>query len=280
MEARQRYETLLAEKELELKMAGVDLKSLSDRQEHLLGEKRLWDTIAGSFKKKAHKTVERLKREKQALEEKLKQMEEAGPCPVSPLYGQTGAEPPAVAERAVVSPFAALGLTDTGPGFTGFNSLGPAMVGGSTIRYAPQVSVISYHSIDDIVELYGSVNVVRATPEGRRSQDCSAYVCVVEQGGKATIHLAWHLLDSGEVIICLPEKQPEGAGSYARALQDAVFYFESVGFMMDRFELSRNSSRQLKALEKIGICKMDTPDAGEQEKRKDPEDAGAMPAAA
>jgi hypothetical protein len=196
------------------------------------------------------------------------------------LYGQTGAEPPAVAERAVVSPFAALGLTDTGPGFTGFGGLGPATVGGSTIRYAPQVPVISYHSTDDIVELYGSANVVRATPEGRRSQDCSAYVCVVEQGGKTAIHLAWHLLDSGEILICLPEKQPEGAGSYARALQDAVFYFESVGFMMDRFELSRNSNRQLKALEKIGICKMDTPAAEEQEKRKKPEDAGAMPAAA
>ena len=235
-----------------------------------MGEKKLWDTIAGSFKKKAHKAVERLKREKQALEEKLEQMEDAGPHAVS-LYGQTGAEPPAVAERAVVSPFAALGLTDTGPGFTGFGNLGPATVGGSTIRYAPQVSVISYHSIDEIVELYGSVNVVRATAEGRRSQDCSAYVCVVEQGGKTAIHLAWHLLDSGEVLICLPEKQPEGAGSYARALQNAIFYFESIGFMMDRFELSRNSHRQLKALEKIGICKMDAPDAGEQEKRKDPE---------
>jgi len=79
----------------------------------------------------------------------------------------------------------------------------------------------------------------------------------VEQGGKAAIHLAWHLIDSGEVLICLPEQQPEGAADYARALQDAIFYFESVGFMMDRFELSRNSHRQLKALEKIGICRMD-----------------------
>jgi hypothetical protein len=282
VEARQRYETLLAEKELELRSACAELKSLSTKQEHLLGEKKLWDTIAGSFKKKAHKAVDRLKREKQALEEKLKQMEEAGPSPVSPvpLYGQTGAEPSAVAERAVASPFAALGLTDNGSGFAGFGSLGPATAGDSTIRYAPQVSVISYHSTDDIIELYGSANVVRATPEGRQSQDCSAYVCVVEHGGKTAIHLAWHLLDSGEVLICLPEKQPEGAASYARALQDAIFYFESIGFMMDRFELSRNSHRQLKALEKIGICKMDAPAAGEQEKEKDPEDAGAMPAAA
>jgi hypothetical protein len=279
VEARQRYETLLAEKELELKAASAELTSLSARQEHLLGEKRLWDTIAESFKKKAHKAVERLTREKLALEKKLTQMEEAGPRPVS-LYGQTRAEPPAVAERAVVSPFAALGLTDSGQGFDGFGGPVPAPAGDSTIRYAPQVSVISYRSINDIVEVYGSANVIRATPEGKRSQDCSAYVCVVEQGGKTAIHLAWYLLDSGEVLICLPEKQPKGAGNYARALQEAIFYFESVGFMMDRFELSRNSHRQIKALEKIGICKMDAPAAGEQEKRKAPEDVGAMPAAA
>jgi hypothetical protein len=283
MEIRQRYETLLAEKELELKSACAELRSLSAKQEHLLGEKKLWDTIAGSFKKKAHKAVERLKREKQALEEKLKQMEAEGPRGAPfPLYGGPAgvAAPPPAPERPVVSPFAALGLTDGGPGFGGFGSLGPATGGGPAIRYAPQVSVISYHSTDDIVELYGSANVVRSTPEGRRSQDCSAYVCVVEQGGETAIHLAWHLIDSGEVLICLPEKQPEGAGSYARAIQDAIFYFESVGFMMDRFELTRNSHRQLKALEKIGICKMDAPAVGEQGKGNESGDGGAMPAAA
>jgi hypothetical protein len=319
-----RNEKLLAEKELELQAACAELRSLSARQEHLLGEKKLWDTIAGNFKKKAHKAVDRLKREKQALEEKLKQMEAEGPRSTPlPLYGgpaggapsrperpvvspfaalgltdsgpgfsgfgsldpstgggPAGEAPPPAPERSVVSPFAALGLTDTGPGFSGFGSLGPATAGGSTIRYAPQISVISYHSTDDIVELYGSANVVRATPEGRRSQDCSAYVCVIEQGGRTSINLAWHLIDSGEVLICLPEKQPEGAGSYARALQDAIFYFESVGFMMDRFELSRNSQRQLKALERIGICKMDAPAVGEQGKGNDRGDGGAMPAAA
>ena len=40
-------------------------------------------------------------------------------------------------------------------------------------------------------------------------------------------------------------------------VQDALFYFESVGFMMDRFELSRGSDRQLQALEKTGICRRD-----------------------
>lgn len=312
-EARQRYETLLAEKELELEAACAELKSLSTKQEYLLGEKKLWDTMAGNFKKKAHKAVERLKQEKQALEEKLKRLEEAAPRPAS-VYGQagakppvaaeramdspfaalglsytgpgfgslgqTGVEPPAAAERAVESPFAALGLSDAGSGFSGFGNIGPTTAdGGSTIRYTPQVPVISYHSTDDIVELYGSANMVRATPEGRRSQDCSAYVCVVERGGKTAIHLAWHLTDTGEILICQPEKQPEGAGSYARVLQDAIFYFESVGFMMDRFELSRNSHRQLKALEKIGICRMDAPDT-EQGQGEDSVDTGAMPAVA
>jgi len=251
METRQRYETLLAEKELKLKEVCTELKSLSAKQEHLLGEKKQWDTIADSFKKKAHKAVERLKLEKQALEEKLKQMEESGPRPLS-IYGRTSAE------TAVVSPFAAQGLTDTGSGFSRFGNPGPATDSGSTIiRYSPQVSVISYQSTQDIVDLYGSANVIRARPEGRRSQDCSAYVCVIEREGKTAIHLAWHLIDSKEVLICLPEKQPEGRESYARVLQDAIFYFESIGFMMDRLELPPDSCRQLKLLEKIGICKMD-----------------------
>jgi hypothetical protein len=256
-ETRQRFEALQAEKELELKAAQAALESLSARQEQLLGEKRLWDTLAGNFKKKAHKAVERLKKEKQALEEKLKQVEHAPP-PVPSLYARTASETPVVAERHVESPFAALGLTDGGSGFAGSGGFGASAPGsGLAFRYAPDLAVISYHAPGDIVELYGSANVVQAAPEGRRSQLCGAYVCVVEQGGKAAIHLAWHLIDSGEVLICLPERQPEGAANYARALQDAIFYFESVGFMMDRFELSRNSHRQLKALEKIGICRMD-----------------------
>jgi|GEM_PF-1506638 len=284
-EAQQRFEALLAEKELELKGARAGLESLSSKQEQLLGEKKLWDTIAGNFKKKAHKAVERLKREKQALEEKLEQLEKAAPAPPAPvpssLYPPSAVEVPARAERHVESPFAALGLTDGGPGFAGFGSFGgPAAGGGLTFRYAPDVAVISYHSADDIVELYGSANVVQAAPEGRRPQLCGAYVCVVEQGGKTTIHLAWHLIDSGEVLICLPEQQPEGAANYARALQDAIFYFESVGFMMDRFELSRNSHRQIRALEKIGICRMDEPAAEEQAAEKAPGDGGAMPVAA
>ncbi|QEM67386.1 hypothetical protein FO488_03955 [Geobacter sp. FeAm09] len=289
-EERQRSETLLADKELELKGTQAELNSLAAKLEQLTGEKKVWDTLAGNFKKKAHKAVERLKREKQALEEKLKELEHAPPSlavsppppPAPSVYPLPASQAPIAMERHVESPFAALGLVDAGPGFSGFGGFGGPSVGGggATFRYAPDVTVISYHVADDIVELYGSANVVQAAPEGRRSQLCGAYVCVVEREGKTTINLAWHLIDSGEVLICLPEEQPEGAANYARALQDAIFYFESVGFMMDRFELSRNSHRQIRALEKIGICRMDEPVAGEQGAGKENGDGGAIPAAA
>ncbi|KAB0664193.1 hypothetical protein F6V25_13540 [Oryzomonas japonica] len=283
-EEQQRLETLLAERELELKGARAEQKSLASKLEQVQGEKKVWDTLAGNFKKKAHKAVERLKREKQALEERLKELEHAPaplappPPPVTSVYPLSASQAPLTVERHVESPFAALGLVDTGSGFSGFGSFGgpSAGGGGATFRYAPDVAVISYHSADDIVELYGSANVVQAAPEGRRSQICGAYVCVVEREGKATINLAWHLIDSGEVLICLPEQQPEATADYAPALQDAIFYFESIGFMMDRFELSRNSLRQIKALEKIGICRMEEP-AGEA---KEDGDGGAIPAAA
>lgn len=283
-EERQRFETLLADRELELKGARAEQKSLASKLEQVMGEKKVWDTIVGNFKKKAHKAVERLKREKQSLEERLKELEHAPaplappPPPVTSVYPFSASQAPLTVERHVESPFAALGLVDSDAGFSGFGGFGgpSAGGGGATFRYAPDVAVISYHSTDDIVELYGSANVVQAAPEGRRSQICGAYVCVVEREGKATINLAWHLIDSGEVLICLPEQQPEGTADYARALQDAIFYFESIGFMMDRFELSRNSLRQIKALEKIGICRMEEPAV----EVKEDGDGGAMPAAA
>lgn len=285
-EEQQRFETLLADSELELKGAQAELNSLASKLEQVMGEKKVWDTLAGNFKKKAHKAVERLKREKQALEERLKELEHAPvplappPPPVTSVYPLSASQAPLTVERHVESPFAALGLVDADAGFSGFGGFGgpSAGGGGATFRYAPDVAVISYHSADDIVELYGSANVVQAAPEGRRSQICGAYVCVVERGGTATINLAWHLIDSGEVLICLPDRQPEGAANYARTLQDAIFYFESIGFMMDRFELSRNSLRQIRALEKIGICRMDEPAAGEQGEGDG--GGGTMPAAA
>ncbi|KAB0670181.1 hypothetical protein F6V30_08445 [Oryzomonas sagensis] len=287
-EEQQRFETLLADRELELKGAQAEQNSLASKLEQVLGEKKVWDTIAGNFKKKAHKAVEHLKREKQSLEERLKELEQAAaslsppPPPVPSLYPQSASEAPVAVERHVESPFAALGLVDSDSGFSGFGGFGGPSSGGggAAFRYAPDVAVISYHSTDDIVELYGSANVVQAAPEGRRSQICGAYVCVVERGGKATINLAWHLIDSGEVLICLPEQQPEGAENYARALQDAIFYFESIGFMMDRFELSRNSLRQIKALEKIGICRLEEPAAAAQGEGKEDGSGGTMPAAA
>src|SRR6185369_5121299 len=188
-------------------------------------EKNVWDSIALSFKKKARTAVERLRREKGALEEQLQQLAEKGNDAVQPRGGaKIAMHPETFYESSAIAGFS------LGPAFTGF----AAATAGSAadFRFAPEIKAVIYHSAEEIIDLYGSGNMIQAAPFGRRSQNCNAYICVVERGGQREINLAWQLVDNGEVLICLPEKQPDETGNYDRMLQDAMFYFESVGFMM------------------------------------------------
>jgi hypothetical protein len=249
-EARKANEDIVLEKELERQRVGGELKSVTSKLERLSAEKNVWDSIALNFKKKARSAVERLRLEKRALEEELRQLVERGNDAVQP---RAAADMSPRAEAFRESPLVA-GFS-LGPAFTGFAAATAGSV--ADFHYEPGINTITYHSADDIIDLYGSGNMIQAAPFGRRSQNCSAYICVVERQGRPEINLAWLLVESGEVLICLPENQPEGNGNYARVVQDALFYFESVGFMMDRFELSRGSDRQLQALDKTGIFRCD-----------------------
>jgi len=268
LSARLHHDEELLEKDLAQRKLSADLRSLNAKLERMVSEKKVLEGIASNFKKKARAAVERLRREKHTLEEELQKVGQqkvvASTAKAASASRRVPAEATAKPAAPPVpvqseSPFAGLGMAAEG-GFASFSGYGSSSHEGygSTFRHNPDITSISYHRIDEIVELYGSSNVVQAAPHGRRPQDCSAYICVVESDGKPRIYLAWHLIDSAEVLVCVPEQQPEGTGSYARTLQDAVFYFESVGFMVDRFELSRGSQRQLQALEKIGICRLET----------------------
>jgi hypothetical protein len=226
--------------------------------EQLSEERDRWHAQNETIKKKAHRAVEQLKREKRALEERVAQLG-AGPAPPPPEPPSPAPQPDAPTEHSSI---AVSSLVPAEPivhsGFAGFGNA-TADGGTTAFREAPEVSTVTYCSPDEIVELYSSCNISQAKLHKRMPQRCSAYVCVVEREGKKAIHLAWHLIESGDVVICLPERQPDGEGEYARMLQDSLHYFEIAGFMMDRFELSASPERQLQALEKIGICRMVTP---------------------
>lgn len=254
-EARKANEDLVLEQEWERRRAVGELSSITSKLERLSAEKNVWDSIALSFKKKARTAVERLRREKSALEEQLRQLADKGHEAAQP-QAAAGVSPQPVSFYEP-SPVAGFSL---GPAFAGFAASTAGSV--ADFRYEPEIQTVIYHSAEEIVDLYGSGNMIQAAPFGRRSQNCNAYICVVERSGQREINLAWQLVDNGEVLICLPEKQPDETRSYDRMLQDALFYFESVGFMMNRFEISRGSERQLQALEKTGVCRREEKQAG------------------
>lgn len=245
------HEEARAERELERRRFASEIKSVTARLDRLSGEKKVWDSISANFRKKARAVVEKLRKDKDELEKEVQLLKKL--TPVTEVQLQATAS---TGEQ--YSPFAASGLTSQAA-LAGFAA---AIAGsGADFRHDPSIETIRYRSSDEIIELYGSANIVQAAPFGRRSQKCSAYVCVVQRDTAPHVYLAWQLIDEGVALFCLPEKQPCGEDSYSRIVQDALYYFESVGFMMDHFELTRGSERQLSALEKTGICRHD-PAAG------------------
>jgi len=51
------------------------------------------------------------------------------------------------------------------------------------------------------------------------------------------------MLESNQALIYTPHQQPRDEEGFQKVLQDALFYFESVGFMMAPVDLSAPQSR-------------------------------------
>lgn len=243
------YEGVLIEKELERRRSAAEIKSVTARFERISAEKRVLDSIAANFRKKARTVVEKLQKEKAHLEKELQRFKSLAQTAI-PQSQPRATE--SVKEQE--SPFASLGLTSQ----TAFSGFGASVAGnGADFHHDPNIDTIHYSAADEIIDLYGSGNAIQAAPFGRRAQNCIAFIFVVERESGAQIYLAWQLTEEGVVLFCQPEKQPLNSGNYARMIQAALCYFESVGFIMDRFELSSKSERQLLALEKNGLCRRD-----------------------
>lgn len=251
------YEKTTVEKELSLQESTAEIKKMSACFDLIVAEKKRWVSVAGNLREKARSLIAKLRKENSELEKEVKRLKDLKPA--------TNYQHPAnIPLNINDSPFARSGLTSRSvlAGITASTS-----GNGADFRHVPAIDTIHYRSVEEIIDLYGSGNVIQAAPFGRRSQNCNAYVCILEREGGPCIFLAWQLIDDGTVLFCQPEKQPSDANSYARMTKDALYYFESIGFMMDRFELSRGSERQLQALEKTGICRRDSipalpPDTG------------------
>ena len=260
-EARREHGLVMGALEAELRTAFEKAESLEADVERLASEKRSRDSLGAAFKKKVRYAVERLKKEKQELEDELRRLRERideRPLPLPPVTpdaaGPVIAPSLVMAEADAESPPPAATPTMG----TSLGSPGSAFQSGDAVfRHNPDLTTISCHSPDEVTEVHSSINAIQAGPFGRKPQVCLAYVLGVRHGKKTAVYLAWLLQEERCVLVCIPEKQPENAAGYAAIMRDAIFYFESTGFMMDRLDLSKAVRVQLKALEQSGVCRFD-----------------------
>lgn len=137
-------------------------------------------------------------------------------------------------------------------GDSGAMHAGAGNDGGATeFTPAKQAATFPPVSPDDLFELYESENKVQAVPDGYRVQRSGGYVCAVNCGGKREIYLIWQMLESKQVQLYTPRQQPQDEESFRKVLQDALYYFDSIGFMMTPVDLS--GSQRVKAIGRMSF---------------------------
>jgi len=120
----------------------------------------------------------------------------------------------------------------------------------------PAITSIEYSDPAEIVALFRSSNTVQAVPVGSSIQRCKGYVIGMMKSGTYLTYIIWYLTESKKSVICTPGQQPEDSSECIRTLQDAVSYFETVGFMMEYEELGGSTKSYKKALKKVPALKM------------------------
>lgn len=118
-------------------------------------------------------------------------------------------------------------------------------------KVAPDISSIDYSDPAEILAILHSSNSVQAVPDGGSVKRCKGYVIALKRSAEFSVYLAWLVTESGKVVICTPEQQPADAAECTQMLQDAVSYFEIVGFMMEMEELGNTLRSYNRAIKKV-----------------------------
>jgi hypothetical protein len=113
------------------------------------------------------------------------------------------------------------------------------------------ISSIEYSDPAEILAILYSSNTVQAVPDSSKIQRCKGYVIATKKDGEYRAYVAWYLTESKKVVICTPEQQPADAEECTQILQDAVSYFEIVGFMMELEDLGNTIKSYSRAIKKV-----------------------------
>lgn len=258
---RAKIESVVQEMDALERTAAAELESLKKQVDSLGAEKRLLEKIAADIKIKAHGEIERQQQvnqsQRKAAVKKLNALKEEN-CQL------------AEARAAIATPVGMPQMTDTrGSYFTderkevsfasqqaSFSSdpFGPSEATGS-IDFVPDKSLkgVPYSFSTEVVEVYRSYNTIHVAPTGKQPQKCDGFVCLVSEGGRSRVYVAWWMHSSGEALICVPEHAADGEDSCLRMLREGIGYFERVGFLIDRLQLDADPDKRQVQLDNLGV---------------------------
>lgn len=166
-------------------------------------------------------------------------------CETLPLVAADDDEPdrPIVSVKAISS-----GLVNEFGSFSGHSGYAS-----TEFRIDPELSGVPYSDPEEIEVLLYSSNTVQAVPDGSSIQRCKGYVIATNKDGCYKVYVAWYLTESRSVVVCTPQQQPADSEECVTILQDAIAYFEVVGFMMELEELGESVRSYNRVLRKVPV---------------------------
>lgn len=132
-----------------------------------------------------------------------------------------------------------------------FGNISASSHSSTEFRVDPGLGSIEYTDPAQVVALLYSSNTVQAVPDNSKPQRCKGFIIAVKKDGEYRVYVAWYLTESHKVVICTPEQQPADAEECTLILQDAVSYFEIVGFMMELEDLGSTVKSYQRAIRKV-----------------------------
>jgi len=97
-------------------------------------------------------------------------------------------------------------------------------------------------SLEEVEEVLTSVNAPYVAPPGFTTEATRAYLCSLKRGGgKLSIYIYLHLTRTNKGVIYCYDKDPIGPADYGSAKGKAMEFVESMGFIMEKAEVSANT---------------------------------------
>lgn len=126
-------------------------------------------------------------------------------------------------------------------------------VPGAFFRVAWELNGIAYDSVDEVQEVHQSINLTQLSLEGYPNQYCSAYIIVLQKGGKRRVYVAFRLSASKRALVYVPGNQPCNQGDYVKVMKEAGKFLRVTGIETERVPLGKSPQSRARALSQISV---------------------------